>query len=162
MSRVSRARQRSAVLFLASVMAIPALPLASPATAAAAGPCDAPANPIVAENCEQGSPASEWDVNGAGDPSIQGFATDISVDQGGTVRFKIDTPSTDYRLDIYRLGYYGGSGARKVATVQPSATLPQTQPACLGLGGTLPDNLVDCGNWAVSASWAVPSDAVSG
>ena len=70
------------------------------------------------------------------------------------------TPTpTDYRLDIYRLGYYGGDGARKVATVQPSAALPQTQPACLTDAAT---GLVDCGNWAVSASWAVPADAVSG
>ena len=69
------------------------------------------------------------------------------------------TDSTDYRLDIYRLGYYGGDGARKVATVQPSAPLPQTQPACVTEPTT---GLVDCGNWAVSASWAVPADAVSG
>ena len=40
------------------------------------------------------------------------------------------------------------------ATVQPSASLPQTQPACLTDPTT---ELVDCGNWAVSASWAVPS-----
>ena len=59
-------------------------------------------------------------------PSIQGFATDISVNRGETVQFKIDTTATAYRLDIYRLGYYGGNGARKVATVQPSAALPQT------------------------------------
>jgi hypothetical protein len=38
----------------------------------------APANEIVAENCLEGNPASEWDVSGAGDASIQGFATDIS------------------------------------------------------------------------------------
>ena len=44
--------------------------------------------------------------------------------------------------------------------MRPSATLPQTQPACLN--GTAPTGLIDCGNWAVSASWAVPSDAVSG
>src|SRR5687768_17670927 len=30
-----------------------------------------------------------------------------------------------------RVGYYGGAGARKVATVRPSVPLPQTQPACL-------------------------------
>ncbi len=67
-----------------------------------------PRNEIEAENCLPGNPASEWDVSGAGDPSIQGFATDISVDQGQTVDFKIDTPSTNYGIDIYRLGYYGG------------------------------------------------------
>ncbi len=50
-------------------------------SASAAGPCDAPANPIVAENCLPGNPPSQWDVSGAGDPSIQGFATQISVNR---------------------------------------------------------------------------------
>ena len=31
-----------------------------------AGPCDDPANEIVAENCRAGNPASEWDITGAG------------------------------------------------------------------------------------------------
>ena len=57
------------------------------------------------------------------------------------------------------MGYYAGMGARKVATVNPSAALPQIQPACLTDAST---GLVDCGNWDVSASWAVPSTAVSG
>jgi len=48
-------------------------------------------NPIVVENALPGSPQSEWDVAAAGDPSIQGFATDISVNRGSTVDFKIDT-----------------------------------------------------------------------
>ena len=92
-------------------------------------------------------------------PTIQGFATDISVDQGETVDFKIDTDATDYRLDIYRMGYYGGDGARKVATVQPRAA-PAADPA--RLPDRRRDRAVDCGNWAVSASWTVPADAVSG
>jgi hypothetical protein len=46
--------------------------------ASAAAPCDAPANPIVAENCLPGSPAADWDVSGAGDASIQGHATQIA------------------------------------------------------------------------------------
>ncbi len=127
---------------------------------ASAAPCDPPiANAIVCENSKPGNPPSEWDVNGSGDSNIQGFATDISVDQGQTVNFKVKTPSSDYRLDIYRMGYYGGNGARKVATVQPSASLPQSQPACLSESAT---GLVDCGNWSQSASWTVPADAVSG
>jgi len=116
-------------------------------------------NPIVCENALPGNLPSEWDITGSGDPSIQGFTTDISVDQGQTVRFKINTTATDYRLDIYRLGYYGGRGARFITTVQPSATLPQAQPACLNNAAT---GLNDCGNWAESASWTVPITAVSG
>src|SRR5688572_25279006 len=62
---------------------------------AAAGPCDAPvASEIVCENSKPGSPASEWDVSGAGDPNIQGFTTDISVDQGQIVDFKIRSTTT--------------------------------------------------------------------
>jgi len=122
-------------------------------------PCSTGGNPIVCENSKTGNPSSEWDITGAGDLSIQGYATDISVNRGQTARFKIDTPSTNYRLDIYRLGYYSGNGARKVATVEPTATLPQTQPNCLSHTAT---GLIDCGNWSESASWTIPSDAVSG
>ena len=139
---------------------------AAPAPAQRLGPMAAEAlvfgDSITTENALPGNPSSEWQVSGSGDSSIQGFSTDISVDQGETVAFKIDTPSTDYQLAIYRLGYYAGNGARLVETVQPSATLPQNQPACQVEDGTTNDNLLDCGNWGVSASWAVPADAVSG
>ncbi|MEF7616706.1 N,N-dimethylformamidase beta subunit family domain-containing protein [Aquincola sp. MAHUQ-54] len=121
--------------------------------------CAAPANPIVGENCLPGSPPAEWDVAGIGDPSIQGFATQMSVNRGDTVVFKVDTTAADYRIDIYRIGYYGGQGARKVDTVLPTAALPQQQPACLNQAAT---GLIDCGNWAVSGGWAVPMTATSG
>jgi WD40 repeat protein len=121
--------------------------------------CLAPPNEIVAENCLVGNPPSEWDVIGIGDPTLQGYATEISVDRGETVDFKIDTTAADYRLDIYRIGYYGGLGARFIDTVTPSVALPQNQPACNDDPST---GLVDCGNWAVSASWSVPASATSG
>ncbi|MBW4028565.1 MAG: DUF4082 domain-containing protein [Acidobacteria bacterium] len=115
----------------------------------------------MAENCLQGNPASEWDVKtgDAGDPTIQGFATDISVNAGDTVFFKIKTPATSYTINIYRMGYYGGLGARRITSVAPSATLPQSQPPCIS-DSTV--GLSDCGNWNVSASWQVPANAVSG
>ena len=48
-------------------------------------------------------------------------------------------------------------GARKVATIQHTGV--QNQPAPLRDATT---GLVDAGNWAVSATWAIPADAVSG
>ncbi|MDR2876769.1 MAG: DUF4082 domain-containing protein, partial [Chromatiales bacterium] len=56
-------------------------------TIATTSPCTA--NKVAAENCLLGSPQSEWDVVGAGDPSIQGFATQFSLNHGETVRFKV-------------------------------------------------------------------------
>ena len=122
-------------------------------------PCAVPANEIVAENCKPGNPSTEWDINGDGDPSIQGFATDMSVTLGETIRFKVKTDATRYRIDIYRTGYYGGTGARLVTSMRPAVALPQAQPECIHEYET---RLYDCGNWGISASWAVPSDAVSG
>ncbi|MFD0854979.1 N,N-dimethylformamidase beta subunit family domain-containing protein, partial [Actinomadura adrarensis] len=75
------------------------------------------------------------------------------------MRFKINTPATAYSIDIYRMGYYAGNGARKVARISPSAALPQQQDDCDTDDTT---GLIDCGNWTESASWQVPADAVSG
>jgi hypothetical protein len=121
--------------------------------------CSAPANPIEAENCIAGTPQSTWYISGSGDSTIQGFATDISFNAGQTVFFKVNTNAKGYRLAIYRMGYYQGNGARLVTSITPSATLPQSQPACLTDSTT---KLLDCGNWAVSASWSIPTTAVSG
>jgi Domain of unknown function (DUF4082)/Bacterial Ig-like domain/Bacterial Ig domain len=133
-------------------------------TANAFASCSSPANPIEAENCLTGNPSSQWDVSGAGDQTVQGFATDISFNKSTTgnprsVSFKINTPANAYTIDIYRMGYYAGMGARLVASILPSASLPQTQPACMTNAAT---KLYDCGNWAVSASWAIPTTATSG
>jgi hypothetical protein len=133
--------------------------LAGPgAGAAAAAPCDPPpaGNAITCENSKPGTPENIWDIQGAGDASIQGFATDISVNVGSIVQFKIDTAAA-YRIDIYRIGYYGGDGARKVDTISSPAA--QSQPSCITDAAS---GLVDCGNWAVSAQWSVPAEAVSG
>ena len=94
--------------------------------------CGSPVNAIEAENCRPGNPASEWDVSGSGDANLQGFATDISVNRGETVSFKIDTTASAYRIDIYRLGYYDGHGARQGRDHrQHLRTVKTNQPACL-------------------------------
>ena len=118
-----------------------------------------PVNDIVQENRLPGDPSTEWDINGWGDPTIQGFGHDISINRGETIFFKIKTDSTNYRIDIYRMGYYSGMGARRVDTIEPSVKLPQHQPEGLRDEAT---RLYDCGNWEVSASWQAPPDATSG
>jgi N,N-dimethylformamidase beta subunit-like protein/uncharacterized protein DUF4082/Big-like domain-containing protein/K319-like protein/purple acid phosphatase-like protein len=126
--------------------------------AGAASPCTSPANAVVAENCQTGAPQSQWDVDPS-DTSMLGFASPFTNNVGTTVHFKVDTDATNYRLDIYRMGWYGGNGARLVTTILPSAVLPQAQPGCQN---DAPTGLVDCGNWGDSATWAIPSGAVSG
>ena len=47
------------------------------------------------------------------------------------IDFKIETDASAYTIDIYRMGYYQGLGARKITSVTPSASLPQNQPNCI-------------------------------
>ena len=134
--------------------------LGGPAPANAADPCLPGGNKIACENSKPGTPPSVWDnIWGAGNESIQGFSTDISVNVGQRIDFKIKTDASSYTIDIYRIGYYQGNGARKITSVSPSASLPQNQPNCIT---DLDTEAFDCGNWGVSASWNVPSTAVSG
>lgn len=142
---VSRARGK----LFASTVAVVCLGMA--VSEAAAG--------IREENQLPGNPPEEWDISGNGDPSIVGFATNISVNPGQIISFKIKTTSKNYRIDIYRLGYYGGKGARKVASISKTLAQAQSQPNPKTQAST---GLVDAGNWAVSASWAVPATATSG
>jgi hypothetical protein len=127
--------------------------------ASAADPCTPGGNPVVCENSKPGSDPSEWDIRGAGSSELQGFATDISVNAGNSIGFKIDTPSSAYTIDIYRTGWYQGRGARYITSISPSVPLPQHQPEC---PWDITTELTDCGRWAVSATWDVPADAVSG
>ena len=116
-------------------------------------------NPVACENALPGTPQSVWDIGGGDGATIQGFADPFSVNIGQSVNFKIQSPATAYKIDIYRMGYYGGDGARLEASVTPNISVSQHQPACLTNSST---GLIDCGNWGVSATWPVPATAVSG
>jgi hypothetical protein len=142
------------------------LAVAGPSSQASADPtltgCNLASNPVACENQLPGTPRSTWIESGAGDLSVQGFATDQSVDIGQTINFKINTPADTWHVDIVRVGWYNGLGGRIVAAgIQPAVTTAQNQPPCL-VDTSNTTGLVDCGNWSVSASWTVPSDAVSG
>jgi hypothetical protein len=147
-------RLTTALALVATTVVIPTLLTGVPASAAS-NPCTAPVvNPVACENTQPGTPG--WQVN-SDDPSIAGFTTDISSTPGGTVQFKVNTTASSYAVDIFRLGYYGGVGARQVATVNVGTRT--NQPTCAVDAATA---MTDCGNWAVTATWNVPSTAVSG
>jgi hypothetical protein len=144
---------RGLVLAFALLCSTAALP-----AAAQAAPCDAPVtNPVACENTKTGDAPATWNIDGAGDATIQGFPTQMSVNKGTSISFKIKSATTNYQIDILRLGYYAGKGARRVATNVTHTG--STQPACLN---GVNNGLIDCGNWSTSATWAVPATAVSG
>lgn len=151
-----RVRRYLVALVTASVVATLGLFVATDVASAAGDPC-AGGNPVACENSKPGTDPGEWQIDGAGDDAIQGFATAMSVNPGDTIKFKVKA-SASYTVDVYRLGYYQGLGARRQA---PTWTVnnPVKQGACAADPKT---QNYDCGTWAVSTQWAVPSTAVSG
>ena len=152
--RGSGVRRYAVVLILAMISMMVTAGISNADT----GACGANSNPIVCENSQPGTPMADWySPNAWGD--IEGYPTVTSVTPGGTINFKISSPDVSYTIEIYRLGWYGGDGARLMPT-SPTTIYPKiTQPACDQSAST---GMVDCGNWSVTASWAVPSTAVSG
>lgn len=149
-------RLRRFALPVTVVVAGGLLSAASAVTSASPSSC---ANPVACENQLPGTPQSVWDVGSGEGTTIEGFADPFSVPVGGSINFKIKTSASSYKVDIYRMGYYGGDGARLVDSVTPNVTVSRGQPACTTNTVT---GLTDCGNWAVSAAWNVPATAVSG
>ncbi len=131
--------------------------LLAPEIAGAVDYCSGGYNEIVCENSKPGTPMENWySPNAYGE--IGGFTDKSSYSPGQVVNFRVQSP-VPYKVSIYRLGYYNGDGARKMPD-SPAATFPAiTQPTCAADGST---GLVDCGNWSVTASWVVPTEAVSG
>ncbi|MEV7966768.1 DUF4082 domain-containing protein [Sphaerisporangium sp. NPDC088356] len=149
-ARSSKYAIAAAVVSLAALLSAPTPP------AVAAGPCDAGGNAVTCENSLTGNPSTEWETDSRG--TVEGYADQMSVNLGQTVNFKIRSSALALRVDIYRIGYYQGNGARKITSVPATASAARTQPSC-------PENtttgMVEC-NWATVSSWTVPTTMVSG
>ena len=114
-------------------------------------------NPIVTENALTGTPIAVWGVPNFRDTRIAGFSTRMSLNSGETVRFKISVEgAATYTLKIFRIGYYGGNGARLVEDLGVLNGVVQLDGMSDAVTGIL-----DCANWSESASWNIPASAVS-
>ena len=60
---------------------------------------------------------------------IEGYCSHQSIAAGDTLRIFVSTdPARQFTIDVYRMGYYGGAGARKVASLGPLQGAVQPTP----------------------------------
>ena len=69
--------------------------------------------PIEVENARAGS--SAWQLsNPAEYGEVEGYASLTSVNRGKAIELFVNTRDSSYTIDVYRMGWYGGAGARLV------------------------------------------------
>jgi N,N-dimethylformamidase beta subunit-like, C-terminal len=89
-------------------------------------------------------------------PWIEGYCSQTSVRSGQTIELKVSTnPASNFTIDLYRMGYYGGMGARKVEHFGPFEGSPQPDPP---VGEA---RLREC-SWQTTMRLTVPRDWLSG
>lgn len=89
---------------------------------------------------------------------IEGYCSHQSISAGETLSVFVSTePARQFTLDVYRMGYYGGTGARLMTTLGPLSGTTQPVPEI----GPLPGRLREC-RWEPSVELKIPPDWPSG
>ncbi len=114
-------------------------------------------NVIVIENRKPGTTAWQIHENQQATTEIMGYANATSINKGQDLNFKVALAQAgQYKIDVYRLGYYSGTGGRLVVSIT-------------GLDGVTPiDPVIDLSTrlveykWKTSYTLHTDSDWVSG
>ena len=96
---------------------------------------------LIAENRRPGT--LDWILSGYPPAhGLEGFTSATSAPSGGSVDIMVNTTDTTYRIEAYRMGYYGGHGGRLIAS---SPTLRGVQQ---------PAAVIDAAHGTVECHWA--------
>ncbi len=118
------------------------------------------ANPIEVENAKPGD--GDWYLNLISHNDlneIKGYASATSINKGETIDLHISikaTLGTACKMEVFRVGWYAGVGARKLRTVNSIAAGERAVPPPDAATG-----MVDC-NWPTSYTLATDPAWVSG
>ncbi|HEY1230506.1 MAG TPA: N,N-dimethylformamidase beta subunit family domain-containing protein, partial [Ramlibacter sp.] len=108
-------------------------------------------NVIQQENAKQGD--NSWGLTAiSGTPTVEGYASATSVNRGGTIRFFVSSAAPSYTMTIYRLGWYGGAGGRRMMSVTlqgQQQPMPSPDPTT---------GLIEA-NWAESYRLTIPNSS---
>jgi hypothetical protein len=88
---------------------------------------------------------------------VEGYCSHTSIKAGEQLSIFVSTdPQSDYALDIYRMGYYGGKGGRLMKSYSHLKGKPQPTPE-----GDKKTNFLEC-KWDTAVTFTIPPDWLSG
>ena len=112
-------------------------------------------NPITLENQRPGS--TSWRLDNPASPDeLQAFVRPIAAQAGDTIELFVDAATATINVELFRMGWYGGSGARLVASVDGIPALRQPAPSFEPARRTF-----SCA-WQATWTFAVDDDSLSG
>lgn len=138
----------------------------APGATAVPAPTGAPGNATVTKNTKEGDP--RWRMtNRSAKHEIEGFADRVSVLPGEPFRLYVSTTAGHYTARAFRMGWYGGAGARMVwesartpgERQERSRTIAATQAVTAGHWRPGPE--VDTTGWP-EGSYLIRLDAATG
>ena len=124
-------------------------------------------NPIITENQNTGTSAWNFPLNSF--TTIQGYVDKKSYNPGDTVTFFVSTSANGptYSINIYRMGWYQGTGGCLKGTISGLTGVAQG----IWDGTTLTGDSGEIFNstthnleagWSASTTWSIPSNACTG
>src|SRR5947209_1368687 len=159
LTSLARRGRAAAAIILAGPAAALAADLAAPASGHARASASI-ANPIQIENARPGD--SGWQLPPGTGKVITGYASETSVAPGETVHLHVSAPQGErYRVQLYRLGWYHGSGGRLIMCTPGCGA---SRPAVWQPAPTAPDpsSHLFSAPWSVTDEITLPPTAVSG
>jgi hypothetical protein len=129
-----------------------------PSSAQSLGPSQSEQpNPIQVENALPGAPVRAWLQPAVPPTNVEGYTSEVSVLPGEKVHFHVSTEEGEqYRIEVYRLGWYGGLGARLLAC------LPSCDGSKAGHRYPPPSFAGGTAGWPVTDTLPVPADWITG
>ncbi len=111
------------------------------------------ANPITDENARPGT--DRWRLRQPAITQIAGYASSTSVTHGETIDLFVSTTDPTYTIEIFRTGWYGGLGGRRMTDAVERTGIVQAVPS--------PDTngTVEC-KWIDPYAVTIPADWLSG
>ena len=105
---------------------------------------------IILENQKPG--ATDWLLTRpAANGEIEGFASLTSVNRGGQINLFVSTTNATFSLEVFRVGWYGGAGAREL--LGPLILNGSVQPPPVRVAAT---GLTEC-NWTNPFTLNIPA-----
>ena len=96
------------------------------------------------------------DKDGFRCPTIEGYCSKQSVLAGETIDIKVSaSPAVEFSIEVFRMGYYAGRGARLMSVLGPFKATPQPTPK------PGKKNIHECA-WDTATTLTIPHDWPSG